>query len=245
MITYIYDGSFDGLLTAIHTAFYSDIKPSHIVRREDFLENFLIEKVSIETDTRKAKDVYRAIEKKISPQSLKKIFYAYLSEREDSPMLILRYLQLGFKLGPEVDLNLANEDVLNMEKLSRLVGKERHRVTGILRFKSIKKDILYAQIEPDHNIIALLAPHFQARLRNENFIIHDSKREIGVFYNKKEWIVKDIEKLDPSLVKESEEIYEELWKTYFKSISIERKTNPKLQKRNMPMRYWKYLTEKK
>ena len=119
------------------------------------------------------------------------------------------------------------------------------RSTGILRFKSIKEDILYAQIEPDHNIIALLAPHFQARLRNENFIIHDSKREIGVFYNKKEWIVKDIEKLDPSLVKESEEIYEELWKTYFKSISIERKTNPKLQKRNMPMRYWKYLTEKK
>ncbi len=245
MITYIYDGSFDGLLTAIHTAFYSDIKPSHIVRKEDFVENFLIEKISIETDSKKAKDVYRAIEKKISPQSLKKIFYAYLSERTDSAMIILRYLQLGFKLGSEVDLNLANEDVLNIEKLSRLVGKERHRVSGILRFKNIKKDMLYAQIEPDHNIIALLAPHFQARLRNENFIIHDTKREIGVFYNKKEWIVMDIEKPNPSLVKESEEIYEDLWKTYFKSISIEGKTNPKLQKRNMPMRYWKYLTEKK
>ena len=48
MITYIYDGSFDGLLTAIHAAFYSDVKPSHIVRKEDFVENFLIEKISIE-----------------------------------------------------------------------------------------------------------------------------------------------------------------------------------------------------
>lgn len=244
MITYIYDGSFDGLLTSIHTAFYSDIKPSDIVRKEDFIENFLIEKNYITTESQKAKSVYQAIERKISSESLRRVFYAYLSELPDSGMIILRYLQIGFKLCHYTDLNLANEDVLNMDKVSRRVGKERHRVTGILRFKKIKQDILYAQIEPDHNVIALVAPHFKERLKNENFIIHDTKREIGVFYNKKEWIVRDIEKPDPFLVRDSEEIYEDLWRTYFKSISIQTKINPKLQKRNMPMRYWKYLTEK-
>lgn len=245
MITYIYDGSFDGLLTSIYEAFYSKIKPSDIVRSEDFVENFLVEKIQIETDPQKAKKVYQAIESKISPGSLRRVFYAYLSELPNSGMIILRYLQIGFKIGPDIDLNLANEDVLNMDKIAHLVGKERHRVTGILRFKKIKEDILYARIEPDHNIVALLAPHFKERMRAENFIIHDTKREIGVFYNKKEWIVKDIERVDPFLVRDSEEIYEDLWRTYFKSVSIETKTNPKLQKRNMPMRYWKYLTEKK
>lgn len=244
MISYIYDGSFDGLLTSIYEAFYAKEKPTDIIREEGFRENFLVEKVYIKTDPEKARKVYSAIENKISPESLRRVFYAYLSELPDSGMVILRYLQLGFKIGSYVDLNLANEDVLNMDKISRLVGKERHRITGILRFKKIKEEILYARVEPDHNIIALVAPHFKERLKGENFIIHDTKREIGVFYNKKEWIVKDIERLDPFLVKDSEEIYEDLWRTYFKSISIQTKTNPKLQKRNMPMRYWKYLTEK-
>lgn len=244
MITYIYDGSFDGLLTSIYEAFYSDMKPNEIVRKIDFIQNFIVERKEIETDVEKASKVYKAIEKKISPESLRKVFYVYLSELPDTGRFVLRYLQLGFKIGKDVDSHLANEDVLNMDKISRRVSKERHRMTGLLRFKKIKDDILYAQIEPDSNIVALLAPHFKERLKNENFIIHDTKREVAVFYNKKEWIVKDIVKPDPFLVRDSEEVYEDLWRTYFKSISIETKTNPKLQKKNMPMRYWKYLTEK-
>ena len=244
MIVYIHDGSFDGLLTSIYEAFYSDIKPEEIVSQEEFIENFLAEKIYIKTDIEKAKSVYHAIEEKISYQSLKKVFYTYLSEIPGIGIMILKYLQLAFKIGKEVDLNLANEDVLNIDKIFRRVGKERHRITGILRFKKIKEDILYAQIEPDHNVVALLAPHFVDRLASENFIIHDTKREIGVFYNKEEWIVKSIEKPDPFLVKDKEEIYEDLWRVYFDSISIKSKINPKLQKINMPMRYWKHLTEK-
>lgn len=244
MITYIYDSSFDGLLTSIYEAFYSDTKPDKIVSGEEFVENFLEEKIHIKTDTIKAKRVYDAIEEKISHESLKRVFYTYLSELPEIGMLVFRYLQLGFKMGGEIDLNLANEDVLAMDKIFRRVGKERHRLTGILRFKKIKNDILYAQVEPDHNVIALLAPHFTDRLRGENFIIHDTKREIAVFYNTKEWVVETIEKPDPFLVRDSEEIYEDLWRVYFDSIAIKTKTNPKLQKGNMPMRYWKNMTEK-
>lgn len=244
MIIYIYDGSFDGLLTSIYQAFYAKIKPDSIVREDEFIENFLCEKLYIKTDIEKSRRVYQAIEEKISHESLQRVFYTYLSELPDIGTLVLKYLQLAFKIGREVNSNLANEDVRNIDKIYRKVGRERHRITGILRFKKIKGDILYGQIEPDYNIIGLLAPHFEGRLKNENFIIHDKKRQIGVFYNKEEWVVKDIEEPDPFLVRETEEIYEDLWRTYFDSISIKTKTNPKLQKSNMPKRYWKYLTEK-
>lgn len=244
MIVYIYDGSFDGLLTSIYEAFYSQIKPDQIIREEDYIENFLAEKVLIKTDGVKADKVYRAIIDKISPSVLKRVFYAYLSELPESGMQILKYLQLGFKIGANVDLNLVDENVLEIDNISKKVGKERHRVIGLLRFKKIKEDLLYARIEPDYNVIALTARHFIERMSSENFIIHDTRREIAVFYNKEEWIVKSLEKPEDFMVKDSEEIYEDLWKTYFNAISIERKVNPKLQKRNMPMRYWKYLTEK-
>ena len=245
MITYIYDGSFEGLLTCIYEAFYSKTKPDDIKSSGDYIENFLVEKVYIHTDMEKSGRVYEAIENKISNSSLKRVFYAYLSELPGSEMLILKYLQIGFKIGPDVDLNLAHEDVLNMDKLNKKVSGERHRLTGLLRFKKVQGDILYAQVEPDHNVIALIAPHFKARLSNESFIIHDIKRELAVFYNKDQWVIKDIEEPDPYLVRDTEEHYEDLWKVYFNAISIERKTNIKLQKRNMPMRYWKHLTEKK
>lgn len=244
MITYIYDGSFEGLLTVIYEAFYATVKPDDIKTKDDYVENFLVEKIHIKTDGDKSQKVYDAIEKKISKESLKRVFYAYLSELPNSEMLILKYLQLGFKAGPNVDLILANEDVLNIDNIYKKVGNERHRIIGLLRFKKVKNNILYAQVEPDHNIIALVAPHFKERLSSENFIIHDTKREIAIFYNKNEWVIKDIEVPDPFLVKDMEESYEDLWRVYFNAISIKRKTNIKLQKRNMPMRYWKNLTEK-
>ncbi len=244
MITYIYDGSFEGLLTCIYDAFYEVEKPDDIVSEINYIENFLVEKVYIKTDMIKSEKVYEAIENKISHESLKRVFYAYLSELPQSEIMILKYLRLGFQIGPDVNMNLANEHVLNMDNLYKKVGKERHRLVGLLRFKKVKNNILYAQVEPDHNVIALVAPHFQARLSNENFIIHDTKREIAIFYNRDQWVIKDIEIPDPFLVRDMEENYEDLWRVYFNAISIKRKTNIKLQKRNMPMRYWKHLTEK-
>ena len=244
MITYIYDGSFEGLLSSIYHAFYATSKPDDIKTSEDFIENFLVEKIYIKTDLDKFQRVYEAIETKISKDSLKRVFYAYLSELPESEMKILKYLQIGFKIGSGVDLNLANEYVLNMDNIYKKVGNERHRLTGLLRFKKVKEDILYAQVEPDHNVIALIAPHFVVRLKSENFIIHDTKRDIAVFYNKEQWVIKNMEAPHPYLVKDMEESYEDLWRVYFSAISIKRKTNIKLQKKNMPMRYWKHLTEK-
>lgn len=244
MKNYIYDGSFEGLLTSIHEAYYNRENPEDIVSKDSMEENFLIENIFIETDSEKSKKVYEAIENKISKESLRRVFYCYLSELPKSGILILRYLRLGFKIGPDINLNLANDIVREVENISKKVSRERHRFLGLIRFKESQEGILYSSIEPDHNIVGLLAPHFARRISNENWIIHDVKRAMGVFYNKKEWVVKDIEIKDPLVLKEREESYQDLWKTYFNAIAIENKINPKLQKRNMPMRYWKHLVEK-
>ena len=172
------------------------------------------------------------------------MFYAYLSELPRHGITILKYLQLGFKFGPQVDLNLSNDIILKMDNINYKVGMEKHRMLGLIRFKQLENGILYSSIEPDYNIVGLLAPHFASRMMNENWAIHDVKRGIGVLYNKKEWVIKDIEVTDSLIIKEDEEDYQELWKAYFKSIAIQSRINPKLQKRNMPMRYWKHLVEK-
>ena len=244
MLQYIYDGSFDGLLTSIYEAYYRREEIEDIVPRDSMEDNFLVQKIFISTDKEKSSRVYEAIENKISEEALRRVFYAYLSELPGHGVTILKYLQLGFKLGPQVDLNLSNDIVLKMDKINYKVAAEKHRMLGLIRFKELENGILYSSIEPDHNIVGLLAPHFTSRLMNENWAIHDIKRGIGVLYNKKEWVIKDIEISVSLMIKEEEEEYQDLWRAYFKSIAIQSRINPKLQKRNMPMRYWKHLVEK-
>ena len=139
MITYIYDGSFEGLLSSIYDGFYSPIKPEDIVSKDGYMENFLAEKIYIKTDEEKFRKVYSAIETKVSNNSLKRVFYAYLTELPGAEMIIFKYLEVAFKLGHDADLNLANQHILNMDNLFKKVGRERHRLIGLLRFKRIKE----------------------------------------------------------------------------------------------------------
>ena len=43
---------------------------------------------------------------------------------------------------------------------------------------------------------------------------------------------------------EDEMWYQEMWRTYFKAICIKERLNPRKHRKDMPVRYWKYLTEK-
>jgi probable DNA metabolism protein len=244
MICYIFDGSFDGLLTSIYEAYYRKDKPEEIIPECQFKPTLLTEPFYVATDVEKSSKVYDAIKNKISKPSLKLIYHVYLSELDGCCTMIYNYVKLGFKLGKEVDLHLHVDCVLQMHNLEKKVTYECHRMLGFVRFKSID-NMFYATIEPDHNILGLIASHFSSRLPNENWIIHDLKRNLAVFYNKKEWIVTELskEKAGDFLVREESELYETLWKEFYKTIAIEDRINPMLQKRMMPARYWKHLTE--
>lgn len=244
MIVYIYDGSFEGLLTSVYEAYYNPVKPEEIYSEAEFTPTLLTEPVNIKSDEEKYRKVYNAIKNKISKDALDIIYHVYLSELKGSNTLIYNYIKLGFKLGSSVNLHMHNDIVLNIHKISKRVTYECHRMLGFIRFKEVG-GMYYSSIEPDHNILGLIASHFAARLPNENWIIHDLKRETAIFYNKKEWIIADFnnELSNNFTIKEETEIYESLWKEFFETIAISNRINPRLQKRLMPVRYWKHLTE--
>lgn len=50
--------------------------------------------------------------------------------------------------------------------------------------------------------------------------------------------------LDEEMMAEDEKLFQDLWKRYFKALSIKERYNPRLQRQHMPRRFWKYLTEK-
>ena len=49
--------------------------------------------------------------------------------------------------------------------------------------------------------------------------------------------------LSEDMMDEHERLFQELWRTYVKSTAIMERLNPRKQRQDMPVRYWKYLTE--
>ncbi len=153
---------------------------------------------------------------------------------------------MAFKLGNEIELHLHNEIVMEVVKIVRRVNGESHSMLGFVRFKKIGDNHYYSAIEPDHNILTLIAPHFSSRFSNENFIIHDLKRNLAIINKNNTWSIDVLTKEDGKvfLNTKDEGEYEALWKNYFNSTSISSRENLKLQRQHMPIRYWKHLTEK-
>ncbi|UWG97702.1 TIGR03915 family putative DNA repair protein [Dehalobacter sp. DCM] len=241
MIDYLYDGSFDGLLTAVYASYYEE-KAQGIFPQAAYQNNFFVPSRTVETDLVKAEKVYHAIERKISDLSLKHIFYTYLSNEANKETKILNYLQLGFKLGRQIDDLHAQPEVLPIRQTARKVSFEAERFLGLLRFKDTGS-FLYAVLEPDHHILILLADHFADRLAQERFIIHDRKRGLAVVSNCQDWYITDFPEEIGFTYSEQEKDYQELWRLYFSQISIENRKNKKLQTQFVPHRYRRHLTE--
>ena len=104
-------------------------------------------------------------------------------------------------------------------------------------------EVLYARLEPDNDVIELMAPHFADRYKNDPFILHDLRREKAVFSQGGHWYVAALPKDAPVNLAQGEREYRKLWKQYFETIAIRERTNPRCQKLYMPVRYWKHLTE--
>ncbi|MDP4087887.1 MAG: TIGR03915 family putative DNA repair protein [Bacillota bacterium] len=242
--TFVYDGTFDGLLTCVYDYYYSKCDVEEIVCSDSLPGDFIHDLISVTTSQEKADKVLAAIREKIGLDALKNIFTVFLSEESCMEMLLLSYIKLGFKLGKNIEHHLHNEVVLKVMKTCSRVNFETHRLNGFIRFKCVGKELYYAAIEPDHNILTLLAPHFAERFSNMRWIIHDVKRELAVLYNCEQWVLAPMSReSSKEFISAEDNFYENLWKTYYSTVAIEERENPRLRRRLMPSRYWKYIIE--
>ncbi|HHV30444.1 TIGR03915 family putative DNA repair protein [Acetivibrio mesophilus] len=244
MVNYYYDGTFDGLLTSVYESYYGIEPPDKILRCKNLQQSILDKDIDIVTDSEKASKVYEAIHKKISYDALRNVYHAYLSELDEIDTYIYQYLRFGFKKGKSVDLYLTSEEVLKVHSAAKKVRTESHLMLGLLRFRKLNGGLYYAPYSPVYNITALISDHFVRRLSDQFWIIHDTKRNLAAVYNMVECVLTDLPEELQHQSLNTDDCFEDLWKKYFDSICIKDRINPKLQKRNMPARYWKYLVEK-
>lgn len=244
MMRYVYDGTYEGLLTVMYELFHNRITPGLIAASQRFEPGLFNDYSLVITEQTLADKVAQGIQDKISAEALKYVFSAYLSEIDGIELAVYHYLKLGFRYGAAVDRHLTDEWVRKVHQAQQKVAKERHLFQGILRFRLLEGQVYYASMEPDHNILCLLAPHFVLRLADQNWMIHDVKRQIAAVYDQHEWLVTTVAKPEQLRFAEEELFYQALWKKFFETIAIEERQNLDLQRKLVPARYWKHMVEK-
>ena len=218
---YIYDKTFDGLLTAVFDAYFRKTFPDALLSEGDALPLFCDELHTVVTDEEKAGRVWRGLQKKVSSSALGCLTQSWLSELPEVGMLIFRYIRKAIDSPRSIETNFADADVL----------------------------------EPQYNALPLTVHHFKDRFADQKWIIYDMKRRYGFYYDLQEVTTISFDDdsreshlitgmLDESLMDKDEKLFQQLWKTYFKAICIKERMNPRKHRQDMPVRYWKYLTEK-
>ena len=203
--------------------------------------------VSVARDLSKAEKVSRSVARKISLEAYAGIYRAALSFEADRADAIYRFLVEGFRVGANVIHRLQHPAVCRVFELSRKVGNETHLFLGFTRFCQWKNGVLFARLAPKCNVLPLVAPHFDDRMSEENWVIYDEIRgKAAVHTAGGSWFMVDTvdagwEEWLQSMDDGSQ--WEELWRTFVDHIVIEPRRNPGLQRNLLPLWYRKNMTE--
>lgn len=248
-LKYVYDGSFEGLLTVIFEIYELKIPPSSIEEEGNQIALFAEEEREVFTDFDKATRVLKSIEKKFGRGECKKLYKVFMSEDANRSKMLYRYIRLLIDFHEDRRTAYQLEEVLYVKQQLKKMRREVHRMHAFIRFQQSKTDIYFSIIEPDFNVLPFTVDHFRKRYSNQRWIIFDKRRGYGFSYDLKKMQLFEMQdevlgSNMESILAEGETDYADWWRTYFKATNIVERKNMKLHLRHVPKRYWKYLTEK-
>lgn len=239
-----YDGSFEGFLSAVFKVYEERLEVVSLTPEVYHQNGLFSEAIEVFTQQNKAERVWKGLEKFGNFRST--IYWSFLSEIAGHELILLRAIQYILATGNSTDYG--HPDVLKTEQVRKMVGREKHRMEAFIRFQLTKDAIYFSNIEPDFNVLPLIAKHFRKRYADQHWIIYDLRRNYGLYYDLQSVTSMqmdfDRQSSPPEAFTESEAQYSQLWKDYFKSTTIKSRINTKLHVRHIPKRYWKYLNEK-
>jgi DNA polymerase len=142
-------------------------------------------------------------------------------------------------------LQMASDtDVVAAQRMAKAVGRDYHKMTAFVRFKELPlpagtagRRQFFSWFEPDHFILARVAPFFQRRFTDMDWLIATPKGSAS-------WDGETLRTCDePAAKPDLRDETEDLWRTYYASIFNPARLKVKMMTKEMPKKYWKNLPE--
>lgn len=249
----LHDGTFEGFLTAVFEAFRLRLLDSRIASNAHGNPTMFEFPRSVETDSDNARRVWEGVLSRGGSEVAAMYRSAFLSEDHGIDDALWRCLRDLFAPGDSTrGRNLLEEHVHVVHGAACRTRHEAHRFLGFVRFHRAADGTLCAVIAPDHDILELLGPHFSARLPGQSWMIADSRRGRVL---RSDGIRLHALSCDPAqlprdarqtaaLFPRTEDRWQALWTTFYDSVDIAERRNPRQLARLLPRKYWDHLPER-
>src|SRR6218665_2881846 len=126
MNVYVFDGTFEGLLTAVFEYYERKAKAIQLVVQDPYQPSLLNDDFIVITDTVKAKRVWTGLLKKLDKEWARRMYVAWLSEDQDTFRDLFHFAVYIFDNPQGAYGNYGNEYVLAVAQMERKVHREKH-----------------------------------------------------------------------------------------------------------------------
>ena len=250
MRVFSYDKTFEGLLCAVFDAYSEKAFPERLIGLGEPEPMFTEQHWLVGTSTEKSDRVWKSLQKKTPRKASGMFSHVWLSELPGSDELLFRCIRKVFDSPVSVTTDFGDPDWLEAYKIALQVSREAERVRQFVRFQKAGDNTYFAPIAPKYNCLPLSIAYFKDRFADQKWMIYDSRRGYGYYYDLHNVVEISLPddpmtggQLNEAMMAADEKQFQELWRGYFKALTIRERINPKLQRQHMPRRFWKYLVE--
>ncbi len=208
-IAYLYDGTLEGLFTAVFCAFERHEVPADICRADTYQPRLAQTAVTIDTSLQKADRVRAGIFRACGRRGYRRIRRAALSDDPAAPTAVYQFIAYAMaenakrpcsrcprrgtcrsafaspkltscpKVVGRLIDDVANPVIKPVHKLSVAVNRECEHMRQFIRFQELEGGLFYARCNPSANVVPLIMDHFAERFNVQPFIIYDEAHSIA------------------------------------------------------------------
>ncbi len=240
MTAYRYDGTFAGFLTCAWDALEDGTEPSAFLLPGDGAT--LWEERQVAADQGRARRLYAALSRRVSPAFQKLIARGFLTCLPEKELALLTLIRRGLREGDRVRLDLSDAVMARVNLALTKMWTEWDHLKGFVRFSELD-GVLVGEIEPKNRVLPLLAPHFAARYSGERLALYDRTHHEIFLSDRGRWKLLPAEDFRMGPAGSGERACRAMWRRYYDTIAIEGRTNPKCQSTHLPKRYRHVMTE--
>lgn len=264
---YTYDGTIEGLMTAIYQSYAHHVMAEDIVMKSKAQPRLDQDLIDVETDMDLALKVRRGICRQLGTRVWKAIAEASSSDEHDTGTIVYRFIRYALespnscpckecnrkthcmspcKPGSSAILDeWSNPAVRPLLQLQRHVLSEAELMRQFIRFEKTEDGCWFARCNPNASVVPLVMSYFSARFNTQDFVIYDEAHHLAGISHGGRWQLVSADKAHMSAPSVEEASMQDAWKRFYHALSVECRYHPEQRRSFMPQRLWRNITEMK
>ncbi len=266
-LAYLYDGTTEGLLSAVFCAYARHEHPLDVISEDRFQPRLGQNAVLIATSEEQAGRVERGLAALCGRGVANAVIIASRSDDAAIGTIVLAFVRHALDLARQGRIvpceqhscsgahcskrtrcalsDITHEHVEPLLGELRHVLNERHRMLQFIRFEHRDNGVWFARCNPNASVVPLLMDSFRARFGGEPFVIFDETHRIAGVCDGRTWNLVDERSFPISLPPRAadEATMQHAWRAFYRAVSVEPRYHPELRRQFMPKRLWRNLTE--